>query len=233
MPHHGNEEEHNSSASQEAEELQASGHQEPVIRDNRKVDPVTGQARHPEGEHHAAAESPAGPGSRRDSDGDALAQAEEILNGIEVPAEESVAQGAGHAEAAELKNDLLRLQAEYVNYRKRVERDRAVAGEMAVIGVLNSLLPVLDDIDAARQHGDLTDGPFAAIATKLETALKTYGLVRIDETGVEFDPTIHEALIQQPGEDIEVDTVSQVLRSGYRSGERVLRAAQVIVAVPA
>ncbi|MGY4541068.1 molecular chaperone GrpE [Arthrobacter sp. UYNi723] len=230
MPHHGNEEEHNSSANQE-----------PVIRDNRKVDPVTGQARHPEGESAGKADAPAGSGPAAgpvDTDGDALAQAEEILNGIEVPAEESVAQGVSagsttNAEAAELKNDLLRLQAEYVNYRKRVERDRAVAGEMAVIGVLNSLLPVLDDVDAARQHGDLTDGPFAAIATKLESALKTYGLVRIDETGVEFDPTIHEALIQQPGEDIEVDTVSQVLRSGYRSGERVLRAAQVIVAVPA
>ncbi|SER24864.1 nucleotide exchange factor GrpE [Arthrobacter sp. OV608] len=233
MPHHGNEEEHNSSASQEQ---QGNGHQEPVIRDNRKVDPVTGQARHPEGGHAEGSQSAPGTGSE-DSDGDALAQAEEILNGVEVPAEESVAQGvpAGStsAEAAELKNDLLRLQAEYVNYRKRVERDRAVAGEMAVIGVLNSLLPVLDDIDAARQHGDLTDGPFAAIATKLENALKTYGLVRIDETGVEFDPNIHEALIQQPGEDLEVDTVSQVLRSGYKSGDRVLRAAQVIVAVPA
>ena len=215
MPHHGNEEEHNSSRDQ------SSNRDEPVIRDHRKVDPVTGEARHPEG---AAA---------ADSDGDALAQAEEILNQVEVPAEESVAQGTEAAAAAELKNDLLRLQAEYVNYRKRVERDRAVAGEMAVIGVLNSLLPVLDDVDAARQHGDLADGPFAAIATKLENALKTYGLTRIDETGVEFDPTIHEALIQQPGEDIEVDTVSQVLRSGYKSGERVLRAAQVIVAVPA
>jgi molecular chaperone GrpE len=229
MPHHGNEEEHNSSANQE----QQGGHQEPVIRDNRKVDPVTGQARHPEGGQSV----PGDPSEAVDSDGDALAQAEEILNGIEVPAEESVAQGVSagstSAEAAELKNDLLRLQAEYVNYRKRVERDRAVAGEMAVIGVLNSLLPVLDDVDAARQHGDLADGPFAAIATKLENALKTYGLARIDETGVEFDPTIHEALIQQPGEDIEVDTVSQVLRSGYKSGERVLRAAQVIVAVPA
>ncbi len=236
MPHHGNEEEHNSSADHEGSAgHNGGGHQEPVIRDNRKVDPVTGQARHPEGAHHAEASDAA---AATDSDGDALAQAEEILNGIEVPAEESVAQGvpagsAANVEAAELKNDLLRLQAEYVNYRKRVERDRAVAGEMAVIGVLNSLLPVLDDVDAARQHGDLTDGPFAAIATKLENALKTYGLVRIDETGVEFDPTIHEALIQQSGEDIEVDTVSQVLRSGYRSGDRVLRAAQVIVAVPA
>jgi molecular chaperone GrpE len=230
MPHHGNEEEHGSSRDQ------GSKRDEPVIRDHRKVDPVTGEARHPKGEKHA--EPVVEPlESSADSDGDALAQAEEILNRVEVPAEESVAQGvsAGSttAEATELKNDLLRLQAEYVNYRKRVERDRAVAGEMAVIGVLNSLLPVLDDVDAARQHGDLTDGPFAAIAAKLENALKTYGLVRIDETGVEFDPTIHEALIQQPGEDIEVDTVSQVLRSGYKSGERVLRAAQVIVAVPA
>jgi molecular chaperone GrpE len=226
MPHHGNEEEHGSSRDQ------GSKRDEPVIRDHRKVDPVTGQARHPQGEHHS--EPAAEPvEAAADSDGDALAQAEEILNQVEVPAEESVAQGTEAAAAAELKNDLLRLQAEYVNYRKRVERDRAVAGEMAVIGVLNSLLPVLDDVDAARQHGDLADGPFAAIAAKLENALKTYGLSRIDETGVEFDPTIHEALIQQPGEDIEVDTVSQVLRSGYKSGERVLRAAQVIVAVPA
>jgi molecular chaperone GrpE len=236
MPHHGNEEEHNTSPREEHLQEQQGGNQEPVIRDNRKVDPVTGQARHPEDGHAEGGNTVPGTGAQ-DSDGDALAQAEEILNGVEVPAEESVAQGvstgSGAAEAAELKNDLLRLQAEYVNYRKRVERDRAVAGEMAVIGVLNSLLPVLDDVDAARQHGDLAEGPFAAIATKLENALKTYGLVRIDETGVEFDPTIHEALIQQPGEDIEVDTVSQVLRSGYKSGERVLRAAQVIVAVPA
>ena len=226
MPHHGNEEEHSSSRDQQqGRDNGDCGQQKPVIRDNRKVDPETGAARHPE--QAAGADNTAG------TDGDALSQAEEILNQVEVPAEESVAQGTEASVAAELKNDLLRLQAEYVNYRKRVERDRAVAGEMAVIGVLNSLLPVLDDVDAARQHGDLADGPFAAIAAKLENALKTYGLVRIDETGVEFDPTIHEALIQQPGEDIDTDTVSQVLRSGYKSGERVLRAAQVIVAVPA
>ncbi|MGG5170655.1 nucleotide exchange factor GrpE [Pseudarthrobacter sp. J1738] len=202
MPHHGNEEEHNSS-----------GHQQEDASANIDGTPTE--------------ETPAA------GEGDALSQAEDILNGVEVPAEESVAQGASSAEAAELKNDLLRLQAEYVNYRKRVERDRAVAGEMAVVGVLNSLLPVLDDVDAARQHGDLADGPFASIATKLENALKVYGLERIDETGVAFDPTIHEALIQQPGEDVQVDTVSQVLRSGYKTGTRVLRAAQVIVAVPA
>ena len=237
MPHHGNEEEHTSSKDQQhprdshENERGDNEPQKPVIRDNRKVDPETGAARHPEraaGAGHAETADKAA-----ETEGDALSQAEDILNSVEVPAEESVAQGVGAAEAEELKNDLRRLQAEYVNYRKRVERDRAVAGEMAVIGVLNSLLPVLDDVDAARQHGDLTDGPFAAIAAKLENALKTYGLVRIDQTGVEFDPTIHEALIQQPGQDVEIDTVSQVLRSGYKSGERVLRAAQVIVAVPA
>lgn len=173
-----------------------------------------------------------GPAGDSPEEQDPLSQVEDILNNAEVPADESVAQGAEQADAAELKNDLLRLQAEYVNYRKRVERDRAVAGESAVIGVLNSLLPVLDDVDAARTHGDLTDGPFAAIAAKLETALKTYGLARIDEIGVEFDPNVHEALIQQPSADVQTDSVSQVLRSGYRKGERVLRAAQVIVAVP-
>jgi molecular chaperone GrpE len=237
MPHHGNEEEHVSSEDRAQRRSQQSENenQKPVIRDNRKVDPETGQTRRPDNEAQAGSagsQSGTAQSGSEELDGDALSQVEDILNSVEVPAEESVAQGVASAEAEELRNDLRRLQAEYVNYRKRVERDRAVAGEMAVIGVLNSLLPVLDDVDAARQHGDLTDGPFAAIAVKLENALKTYGLVRIDETGVEFDPTIHEALIQQPGE-VELDTVSQVLRSGYKSGDRVLRAAQVIVAVPA
>lgn len=166
------------------------------------------------------------------AEGDALSQAEEVLNGVEVPAGESVAQGSATDDGAELKNDLLRLQAEYVNYRKRVERDRAVAGQMAVVGVLNSLLPVLDDIDAGRAHGDIKDGPFAAIAAKLETVLGTYGLERIDGTGVAFDPNVHEALMQQPSSDVEIDSVSQVLRAGYKAGDRILRAAQVVVAVP-
>lgn len=217
MPHHGDESEHVNPEGEAASSAASPGADAPA--GNASAGNGTedkGAGRQPDGQVEA----------------DALEQAEEILNSMHLPAEESVASGAPSAEAAELKNDLLRLQAEYVNYRKRVERDRAVAGEMAVVGVLNSLLPVLDDIDLARQHGDLAEGPFAAIATKLENALKTYGLTRIDETNVGFDPNIHEALIQQPGTDIEVDTVSQVLRSGYRTGDRTLRAAQVIVAVP-
>ena len=234
MPHHGNEEEHS----------------EPVsFRDNRKIDPETGKVRGQQdnsgsGSPDAAPVPGAGqePGSGSadtgaaeasaagpDAGADALAQAEAILN--EAGGGEEISAASTDVEA-ELRNDLLRLQAEYVNYRKRVERDRDVARDMAVIGVLNSLMPVLDDIDAARQHGDLADGPFAAISNKLENALKTYGLSRIDETGVEFDPNIHEALIQQPSADVQFDSVSQILRAGYKKDDRVLRAAQVIVAVP-
>ncbi|MUK02242.1 nucleotide exchange factor GrpE [Vibrio cholerae] len=218
MPHHGNEEEHQS---------------EPVSSsDNGKIDPETGDVRGQQNDAGAPAaeESAAGPqGTPADgtTDGDALAQAEAILN-------EAGAEGHNPAVdvVAELRDDLLRLQAEYVNYRRRVERDRDVARDQAVIGVLNSLMPVLDDIDAARQHGDLAEGPFASIAGKLENVLRAYELARIDEVGVAFDPNIHEALMQQPSADVQADSVSQILRAGYRKGERVLRAAQVIVAVP-
>jgi molecular chaperone GrpE len=173
-------------------------------------------------------------------EGDALAQAEAILKeaGIEAEAGDGAGPETETGEtvetdlAAERLADLKRLQAEYVNYRRRVERDRDVARDAAVISVLNSLLPVLDDIDAARQAGDLESGPFAAIALKLENVLAGYGLVRIEESGVAFDPNIHEALMQQASADVEADTVSQVLRFGYKSNDRTLRPAQVIVAVP-
>ncbi|PJJ44644.1 molecular chaperone GrpE [Glutamicibacter mysorens] len=162
---------------------------------------------------------------------DALGQAEAILNeaaaGAEAEAEQP--EDAGVVET-ELRNDLLRLQAEYVNYRKRVERDRAVARENAVQSVLNTLLPVLDDIDAARAHGDLADGPFASIANKLDGILAQHGLERINEAGVEFDPNIHEALLRQAVPEIPADHVGQVLRTGYRKGTIILRAAQVLVA---
>ncbi|MER1997696.1 MAG: nucleotide exchange factor GrpE [Arthrobacter sp.] len=198
----------------------ANGNQTPGNEPEENLDPQSQQAG-----SSGAGDQPAPEGG---AEGDALSQAEEILNsaGAEAPA------AAGSPEAVELRNDLLRLQAEYVNYRRRVERDRDVAREMAVIGMLNSILPVLDDIEAARQHGDLAEGPFASIAVKLENTLKGYGLTRIDETGVEFDPNVHEALIQQQSPDVTFDTVTQILRTGYKANERVLRAAQVIVSVP-
>lgn len=171
------------------------------------------------------------PEAAQQPNADALGQAEAILNEAAAGAEGDAAQQeeAGAVET-ELRNDLLRLQAEYVNYRKRVERDRAVARENAVQSVLSTLLPVLDDIDAARAHGDLTDGPFAAIANKLDTVLAQHGLERINEAGVEFDPNVHEALLRQAVPEIPADHVGQVLRAGYRKGTIILRAAQVLVA---
>ena len=142
--------------------------------------------------------------------------------------------------AAERLADLQRLQAEYVNYKRRVDRDRALFQERAVRDVLESVLPVLDDIQAARDHGDLTEGPFAAIADKLEATLGKYGLQRFGAKGEEFDPMQHEALMHAPwpGDDAELPTgvtattVVTVLQPGYRAGEQVLRPARVAVADP-
>jgi molecular chaperone GrpE len=142
--------------------------------------------------------------------------------------------------AAERLGDLQRLQAEYVNYKRRVDRDRALVQERAVRDVLESVLPVLDDIQAARDHGDLVEGPFAAIADKLEATLGKYGLSRFGSKGELFDPMQHEALMHAPwptGDDeLPTDasgtTVVTVLQPGYRAGEQVLRPARVAVADP-
>jgi len=137
--------------------------------------------------------------------------------------------------AAERLLDLQRLQAEYVNYKRRVDRDRDVVREQAVASVIEALLPVLDDIHLARQHGDLESGPFAAIADKLEATLSRFGVERFGEPGEAFDPNLHEALMHTQAElapGTEVTTVVQVLQPGYRSGDRVVRAARVAVADP-
>ncbi|MDO4253823.1 MAG: nucleotide exchange factor GrpE [Kocuria sp.] len=126
--------------------------------------------------------------------------------------------------------DLRRLQAEFVNYKNRTERERTALRDHVISDVLGSLLPVFDDIDAARAAGDLTDGPFAAIATKLEDLLAKQGLERLGEIGEAFDPSVHEAVLQQPADGVESDHISMVLRSGFRVGARVVRAAQVAVA---
>ena len=138
--------------------------------------------------------------------------------------------------AATLLADLQRLQAEYVNYKKRVDRDRDVIRHAAVGGVVESLLPVLDDIHSAREAGALDDGPFAAIAEKLESILGRFGVERLGEKGEEFDPTVHEALMHVEAElpeEATGTTVVQVIQPGYRIGERLVRAARVSVADPA
>lgn len=133
--------------------------------------------------------------------------------------------------AEERLEELRRLQAEFVNFKHRTAREKEQLRTFVTGDLLQALLPVFDDIDAARGAGDLTDGPFAAIANKLEEILVRQGLTRIGAVGEKFDPNVHEAVLQQPTSEVEPDQVSMVLRSGFRIGERVVRPAQVAVAV--
>ena len=134
---------------------------------------------------------------------------------------------------AELLGDLQRVTAEYANYRKRVERDRVTVVEMAMAGVLEGLLPLLDSVELARQHGDL-EGPFKGVGEGIEQLAEKHGLERFAEVGDAFDPAVHDALMQAPeNPEASVQTVAQVLQPGWRlrSG-RVLRHAAVAVAEP-
>jgi molecular chaperone GrpE len=133
---------------------------------------------------------------------------------------------------ATLTSDLQRLQAEYANYRKRVERDRAVAHESAVGAVLTELLAILDDVDRAEQHGELSGG-FKAVADQLNSITSRIGLEKYGTEGEAFDPQIHEALMHEESADVEVPTASKILQSGYKYKERILRPARVSVTDPA
>ena len=183
----------------------------PRFTDKRRIDPETGAVR----------EQPAAPAG------------EGVPDGASAPAEPvEPAAGGADALAAERLEDLQRLQAEFVNYRRRVERDRLVARDQTVVAMVESLMGVLDDVELARQHGELEGGPFAAIAEKLETALGRFGWERFGAAGEPFDPNVHEALMHAHADDVTEPTVTQVLQPGHRVGERVVRAARVAVAEP-
>lgn len=133
--------------------------------------------------------------------------------------------------AAERTADLQRLQAEYVNYKKRVDRDRALARQAGVEAVVADLMPVLDSITLAKSHEDLAGG-FKAVADELEKIASKHGLVAFGEVGEPFDPNLHDALMQLPMEGVTVTTISQVMQQGYLLGDRVIRPARVAVANP-
>lgn len=179
----------------------------PVVTDRRRVDPKTGELRAGAAAPRRAAAVDASP----------AAAANQLI--------------AAQAEAAERLDDLKRLQAEYVNYRRRVERDRDAARESAVASVLLELLPVLDDIGRARDHGDLNGG-FRSVAETLEATVTKLGLARYGEPGDAFDPTVHEALMHEYSDQVDVPTCTQILMPGYRYGSRILRPARVAVAEP-
>jgi molecular chaperone GrpE len=178
-----------------------------VIRDKRRIDPVTGEPRHPDPDpatDRATSVAPPLPGAAPSSE----------------------------AELAERTADLQRLQAEFANYRKRVERDRVVVGEQAAGRVLVDLLPVLDDIDRAREHGDLT-GAFKAVANQLDSVLAKHGLVAFGEVGDQFDPARQEAVMHEESPTVTVPTATTVMRRGYQLRDRLLRPAMVGVTDPA
>ncbi|KRC61436.1 hypothetical protein ASE14_11235 [Agromyces sp. Root81] len=135
--------------------------------------------------------------------------------------------------SAEHLADLKRITAEYANYRKRTEANREVERERAVGAAVAVLLPVLDDLDRAEKHGDLEgDAPFATIAAKLRGSVGKLGLTAFGEVGEPFDPQRHEAIFQQPSADVEIDTVADVVETGYTLGGTLLRAAKVVVKTP-
>jgi molecular chaperone GrpE len=184
-----------------------------VIRDKRRIDPATGAVR------------PDVTSGVSDSvAGDAPSMTPPMSVG-------GPNDGAAEAELAERTADLQRLQAEYANYRKRVERDREAQRELAVIGALSALLPVLDDIGRARDHGELVGG-FKLVAESLEATLNKLGLQAYGADGDPFDPNVHEALMHEFSSEVTEATCVAVLQPGYRVGERVVRPARVKVAEP-
>ncbi len=183
-------------------------HRGPTVRDRRRIDPETYQVREPQ--------ETAAP----DLD----------------PAETADDQGVSEvtqltAALAERTNDLQRLQAEYVNYKRRVDRDRDLARKVGIESVLKDLLSVLDDLRSAREHGELT-GAFKAVGDEVERITAKYGLTSFGAKGDPFDPHIHEALLHAHAEGIDGPTCVEILQPGYQVGDRILRPARVAVAEP-
>lgn len=215
----------------------------PVIRDKRRIDPETGERRQPEPEAAPADDTegvvdgavadgagPADGGAGGEMAGDAAA---DDLTGVADDLHPDSLL------AAERLEEMRRMQAEFVNFRNRTQRERELDKGRATGAVVESLLPVLDDLHSAREHGDLTEGsPFAAIADKLEQALGRFGVERVGAVGDVFDPNVHEALMHLPAEQAQLPegttemTVVQVMQPGFKVGDQVVRAARVAVADP-
>jgi len=140
---------------------------------------------------------------------------------------------AAISKEAELLGDLQRLQAEFVNYKNRVERDRDLARNNAIAEVLRAILPALDDLTRAEAHGDLEGSPFAAVASKIRAAGDKFGLKAFGEKGEKFNPELHDALVQLPNAEVTENVVGDVVEQGFMLGDRVIRPAKVAVFIPA
>lgn len=150
-----------------------------------------------------------------------------------VESDESLVEAPGQETdpVASLTADLQRLQAEYSNYRKRVDRDRALAHDQAIAAVLTELLAIVDDIDRAAEHGELTGG-FKSVADQIVNTTTRIGLEKYGNVGDEFDPAVHEALMHDTSADVAVPTATKILQPGYKYKDRILRPARVAVTDP-
>jgi molecular chaperone GrpE len=222
--------------------------------DKRRIDPETGEVRAPQAggqagsEGSTGSEAPAGadtPTGVPETDAGepevhipAAGDEAETLDATTADqAEGEDAEGEGGLSpeaqlAADRLADLQRLNAEYAAYRMRAEREQARARDEGVQAVVEALFPVLDEIKLAAENGDVT-GPFETHVAKLVSTLEKLGVQQFGEPGEEFDPNVHDALMQQPSEEVENPTVFMVMQPGYRIGERVVRAARVGVHTPA
>jgi molecular chaperone GrpE len=178
------------------------------VTDRRRIDPDTYEVR---------------PGEARPAD----IPSDGLNSAVEAELEGEITEV--EAKVIELTSDLQRVHAEYANYRKRVDRDRELVRDMAVAGVIAELLPMLDDIERAREHGEL-DGAFKSVGEALEATTTKIGLERFGTAGEDFDPMVHEALTSEAVDGIETPTVMSVYQPGYRFAGRVLRPARVAVA---
>ncbi len=183
-------------------------------------------------EAQARAGTPGEPGAPAGPDGGSEDAGTEAAGAVDDPAAaEEAAIAQAQVQVAELTADLQRAQAEFVNYKRRVERDRELVKQNATFAALTSLLPVLDDIDRAREHGEV-EGGFKAVADQLDRVVEGLGLTRFGTPGEEFDPNLHEALMHGHSAEVTTTTVDKVVQAGYRIGERVVRAARVTVLDP-
>ena len=195
-----------------------------VIRDKRRIDPITGEVRAPAGEQPAGA--PPGP-----------TVAGEQMSEYETPVDDQPQQvpSAGgddlSSQLAERTEDLQRVTAEYANYRRRVDRDRTLVVDQAAERFATGLFPIVDDIERARDHGDLT-GAFKLVADRILGLLDGLGVEAFGAAGDAFDPSLHEAVMHDTSADVAVPTATTVLRQGFRRGDRVLRTAMVAVTEP-
>jgi molecular chaperone GrpE len=196
-----------------------------VIRDKRRIDPVTGEVRVPAGEQPAGTAGPA-----PDTAGEQMSEHETPV--VEQPDAQPVSSGGDlDKQLAERTEDLQRVSAEYANYRRRVDRDRSLVVDQAAERFALQLFPIVDDIERARDHGDLT-GAFKVVAERVLGLLDGLGVEAFGVAGDPFDPSLHEAVIHDTSSEVSVPTATTVLRQGFRRGDRVLRSAMVAVTDP-